>query len=117
MVRVKLSILLLVATAAVGACLRPQQNEFVIASSNAYEASIFRQQCAVCHGSEAKGKVLDDGKVVPNLRVGDFRKRTEAEIYKQIAEGGNGMTPFRGMLSERELRLMTDFVRRDLRGQ
>jgi mono/diheme cytochrome c family protein len=89
---------------------------FVIAESKSYETSLFRQHCAICHGSEANGKTLDDGKQVPSLRTGEFKFKTEDEIHHQIAEGGNGMTPFKGQLTERELRLMTEFVRKDLRG-
>jgi mono/diheme cytochrome c family protein len=89
---------------------------FVIADSKSYETSLFRQHCAICHGSEANGKTLDDGKQVPSLRAGEFKFKTADDIYHQIAEGGNGMTPFKGQLTERELRLMAEFVSKDLRG-
>jgi mono/diheme cytochrome c family protein len=89
----------------------------VIADSKDYEASLFRQHCAVCHGPEADGRTLDDGKVVPSLREGEFKAKTDAEIYKQISQGGNGMTPFRDQLTERELQMMADFVRKRLRQQ
>jgi mono/diheme cytochrome c family protein len=89
---------------------------FVIADSKSYETSLFRQHCAVCHGPEGNGKTLDDGKQVPSLRSGEFKFKSADEIHHQIAEGGNGMTPFKGQLTERELRLMAEFVRKDLRG-
>jgi cytochrome c553 len=81
----------------------------------AYEASLFRQHCAVCHGPEGEGKTLDDGRVVPSLRTGEFKFKTEDEIYNQIANGGNGMTPFHDQLTERELRMMSTFVHDQLR--
>lgn len=87
----------------------------VLSESKGYEASLFRQNCAVCHGSEGEGKTLDDGKIVPSLRSGEFKFKSEAEIFRQISDGGNGMTPFRGLLTERELNLMAKFVRDDLR--
>ena len=118
MFRVKLSIVAVFCGVIFAGCFDSKPQKFVIATSKSYEASIFRQQCAICHGPEAEGKTLDDGKVVPNLREGEHLKfRSEAEIYKQISEGGNGMTPFRGILTERELHLMTGFVLHDLRGQ
>lgn len=98
------------------ACSDSKPEGFVIADSKKYEASLFRQNCAICHGAEGMGKTLDDGKIVPSLRSGEFKFKTEAEIRKQIAEGGNGMTPFRLILSERELKLMSEFVYKDLRG-
>jgi len=76
---------------------------------------MFRQHCAICHGPEGEGKTLDDGTVVPNMRFGELKFKTEAEIYKQLAEGGNGMTPFRDQLTKRELDLMTKFIHDELR--
>ena len=98
------------------ACADSNQKGFVIADSKKYEVSLFRQNCAICHGAEAEGKTLDDGKQVPSLRSGEFKFRTEAEIHRQISEGGNGMLPFRGLLSDREIRLLTELVYKDLRG-
>ena len=89
----------------------------MITDNKTYEASLFRQNCAICHGPEAEGKTLDNGTQVPSLREGEFKKRSEAEIYDQIANGGNGMTPFRNQLSERELNMMEGFVYRNLRNQ
>lgn len=97
------------------ACGKSTGTRYSIANSKSYEASLFRQNCAICHGPEGEGKTLDDGKVVPNMREGELKFRTEAEIYKQIAEGGNGMTPFRGQLTERELNMLVKFVRDELR--
>jgi hypothetical protein len=118
MLRVKLSIVVLFLGFVIVGCFDSQSKKFVIATSKSYESSIFRQQCSICHGPEAEGKILDDGKIVPNLREGEqLKMKSEGEIYKQISEGGNGMTPFRGILTERELHLMTGFVYHDLRGK
>jgi cytochrome c553 len=96
------------------ACSGPKQDGYVIADSKSYEASLFRQQCAVCHGPEGNGKTVD-GKIVPSLRVGEFKFKSEAEIYNQIANGGNGMTPFRDQLTEREIKLLADLIHNRLR--
>ena len=98
------------------ACASSSQKGIVIADSKKYEASLFRQNCAICHGAEAEGRTLDDGKIVPSLRSGEHKFKSEAEIYRQITEGGNGMLPFRGSLSDRERQLLTEFIHRDLRG-
>ena len=116
--RVKIWIVLVFTGVFVIGCFDSKPQKYVIATSKAYDASIFRQQCSICHGTEAEGKTLSDGRIVPNLREGPQLKfKSEAEIYKQISQGGNGMTPFRQILTERELRLMTSFVYHDLRGQ
>lgn len=115
MYRLKLAVIIFFVAGALAACTNSKDQPYVIGESKTYEASIFRQNCAVCHGPEGNGKILSDGTKVPSLREAEFKANTEAEVYNQISNGGNGMTPFRGKLTERELILMTRFVRRDLR--
>lgn len=88
---------------------------YVISESKEYEASLFRQNCAICHGPEAEGRMLESGVVTPNLREAEFKYKTDAEIYRHIADGGNGMVPFRGQLTDREINLMVSFVQDKLR--
>lgn len=97
------------------ACFSSSSARYSITNSQTYEASIFRQNCAICHGPEGEGKTLDDGRATPNIRDGEHKYKTDEEIYNHIANGGNGMVPFRDQLTERELRLMVDFVQKDLR--
>lgn len=113
--QVKLLVILSFAAFGVSGCLNSGPKKLVIAESKAYEASLFRQNCAICHGPEANGRTLDNGTVVPNLREGEFKYKTREDIYRHIADGGNGMVPFRNQFSEREINLMVDFVLRDLR--
>lgn len=115
MFRAKLFIFVLVTVFGIAACVRSNSTRYSITDSRAYEASIFRQNCAICHGPEGEGKTLGDGRVIPNIRDGEHKYKTDEEIYNHIANGGNGMVPFRDMLTEREIRLMVDFVQRDLR--
>jgi len=116
MLHLKLTVILIFIVFAISACFSSGPKRYVIADSKAYNASLFRQHCAVCHGPEGEGKTLDDGTKVPSLRQGEFKFKTENEIYNQIANGGNGMTPFRDQLTDRELKLMTGLVLNDLRG-
>lgn len=92
------------------------RREFNIAESKSYEASIFRQNCAICHGQEANGKEVD-GKLIPSLRYGAAATKSEEEIYNQIKEGKLPMPSFKNQLSEKEIRQMVQFVRRDLQGK
>jgi cytochrome c553 len=89
------------------------RREFNITESKSYEASIFRQNCAICHGQEANGKEVD-GKLIPSLRYGDAATKSEEEIYQQIKEGKLPMPAFKNQLSEKEIRQMVQFIRRDL---
>lgn len=95
---------------------KASRKEFVIANSKSYEATLYRQNCAICHGNEAYGKE-NDGKLVPSLRFGEIEKRTEEEIYYQIKEGKLPMPGFKNQLTEKEIRRMAQFIRRDLQGK
>ncbi|MGB5013123.1 MAG: cytochrome c [Pyrinomonadaceae bacterium] len=92
-------------------------SRYSIQSSKAYEASLFKQNCVICHGPEGEGRTLGDGRVIPNMREGELKSRSEADLYKQIAEGGNGMLPFRDMLTKREIDLLAKWIHDDLRKQ
>ena len=115
MVRFKVSLAVLFAAVAVWSCSSSKPKYYSIQNSKDYEASLFRQNCAVCHGPEAEGKTLDNGTQVPNLRHPPYKYKTEGEIYDHIAKGGGGMVAFSGQLSAREIGLMTQFVIKDLR--
>ena len=93
------------------------ERNYVISESKTYEASLYRQNCSICHGAEGEGRTLETGVVVPSLRQGQFKAVTEEQIYNQIANGGNGMLAFRRQLSDREIKLLATMVKRDLRGQ
>ena len=110
----KLLILFLFAVFFVAACPSPKAI-YKLSDSKDYEASIFRQHCAICHGPEGQGKTLDDGTVIPSLRTGEFKFKSEIEIRNQIENGGNGMTPFRDQLTQHELDMMAKFVHDKLR--
>lgn len=113
----KSSIVLLFVAAAI-ACQQTAKGRksFIIADSKSYEASLFRQNCAICHGQEADGRELD-GKPVPSLRYGDAAKRTEQEVYDQIANGKLPMPAFKNQLTEDEIKRLVKFIRRDLQGK
>lgn len=115
MFRFKTFTIIFFVIAGVSSCFDSGPKKFVIADSKAYEASLFRQNCAICHGPEAMGRTLEDGRVVPNLREAPYKYATDEQIYDHIANGGNGMVPFRNQLTEREIRMMVEFVQNDLR--
>ena len=95
---------------------KAKRNEFSIIESKSYEASLFRQNCAICHGQEANGKEID-GRLIPSLRYGAAATKSEEEIYQQIKEGKLPMPAFKNQLTEEEIRKMVRFVRSDLQGK
>ena len=112
--RIKLSLLAGVALI-FSACSATGPGRVQIADSKSYEASLFRQNCAICHGPEAEGRTLDDGLLIPNLRGGEYKYKTAGEIRQHITDGGNGMVPFRDQLTQREIDMLVDFVLNELR--
>ncbi len=118
MLRLKLPVVLLFIVFTVLACTqaKSRRNEFVIAESKSYEASLFRQNCAICHGQEANGKEMD-GRLIPSLRYGAAATKSEEEIYLQIKEGKLPMPSFKNQLTEEEIQKMVQFIRRDLQGK
>ncbi len=117
MLRLKFLVVLLFIVFTVLACMqaKSKRNELVIANSKSYEASLFRQNCAICHGQEANGKEMD-GRLIPSLRYGAAAQKSEEEIYLQIKEGKLPMPSFKKQLTEEEIRKMVRFIRRDLQG-
>ncbi len=93
-----------------------KQSGIVIADSKSYEASLFRQNCAICHGNEANGKEMD-GRLVPSLRYGAAATKSEEEIYQQIKHGKLPMPAFENQLTEEEIQRMVKFIRYDLQGK
>ena len=116
--QLKLAAVLFCAVFGLFACSKAKtvRKEYVIAESKAIEASIFRQNCAICHGAEANGKMVS-GVQVPSLRYGDAAKRSEEEIYNQIKFGKLPMPGFGKQLSEEDIQKMVKFVMRDLQGR
>lgn len=116
MLKVKILVIILFALLAACVSTSPKRNGIVIADSKSYESSLFRQNCAVCHGAEANGREMD-GRIIPSLRYGDATKKTEEEIYLQIKEGKLPMPAFKNQLSEKEIRQMARFVMKDLQAR
>ena len=118
MFQLKLFLVLLFVFFAISACTQTQsrRKNFVIAESKSYEASLYRQNCAICHGAEANGRELS-GRLVPSLRFGDIEKKSEEEIYEQISHGKLPMPSFKNQLTDEEIRRMVKFIRRDLQGR
>lgn len=118
MFKLKCSFLVLFVVFTVLACVESEskRSSFVIAESKSYEASLFRQNCAICHGQEANGKEMD-GRLIPSLRYGAAAQKSEEEIYLQIKEGKLPMPSFKNQLTEDEIQKMVQFIRRDLQGK
>jgi mono/diheme cytochrome c family protein len=91
-------------------CAKKEPKQLSVQQSIRVEAAFFRSNCVVCHGKEADGGELA-GRAVPSLRTGEARQKSDAELYEQIANGKNGMPPFKYQLTEQQIRNMVRFIR------
>ncbi|HEX4752254.1 MAG TPA: PQQ-binding-like beta-propeller repeat protein [Solirubrobacterales bacterium] len=71
---------------------------------------VFSEECSVCHGATGHG-----GNGGPDLRTMPLAK-TQAGAEKQVTNGGGGMPPFKGVLSEEEIANVAAYVSEDIVG-
>lgn len=66
--------------------------------------ALFAQQCATCHNATNTEKKLGPGLkgLFQMTKLNNGKKATEQNIRAQIDNGGNGMPPFKDMLSDHE---------------
>src|SRR5262249_14763177 len=65
---------------------------------------VFATNCSVCHGETGHG-----GSGGPDLRTMP-KAKTEAGAIEQVTDGGAGMPPFKGQLSEEEIKDVAAYV-------
>ena len=89
-------------------------DEFAFARAN------YAKHCSACHGDEGKGglvKVEDKKLKVPSLKEGHALSHSDAQLVKQITEGGDGMPKFKDKLTADEINAMMRFVRHEFQGK
>ncbi|MBS1878645.1 MAG: PQQ-binding-like beta-propeller repeat protein [Actinobacteria bacterium] len=72
--------------------------------------SVFAENCSICHGSDGHG-----GNGGPDLLTMP-KAKTEAGAIEQVTDGGGGMPPFKGTLSEEEIKDVAAYVANDIVG-
>jgi heme/copper-type cytochrome/quinol oxidase subunit 2/cytochrome c5 len=71
---------------------------------------VFSEECSVCHGATGHG-----GNGGPDLRTMPLAK-TQEGAEQQVTNGGGGMPPFKGVLSEEEIANVAAYVSEDIVG-
>jgi mono/diheme cytochrome c family protein len=77
---------------------------------------IYSKRCEVCHQQDGKGgpvEVAGKKLKVPSLREGHATGHTDEKLAKQIANGGDGMPPFKKLLKPEEIDGLVKFIRQD----
>ncbi len=73
--------------------------------------SLFKANCAVCHGDDGTGTATGRALNAPDLHSEAVQKLTDAQIADQINSGKNNMPPFRNSLSQAQVKELVSFVR------
>ena len=73
-----------------------------VANAKADGEAIYKKYCTVCHGTDGK-LGLNGSKDIT------VSKLTESERIEQIKNGKNTMTPFKGILSEEEMKAVAAY--------
>ena len=69
---------------------------------------VFADNCSICHGADGLG-----GNGGPDLSVSPSAKDVTA-VTKQVSDGGRGMPPFKGTLSDQQIADVTAYVTKDI---
>lgn len=66
--------------------------------------TVYLNNCVICHGED--GKLGAAG--AKDLSVSTLN---DADVLIKIKQGGNGMTAFQGMISDEEIKAVSDYVK------
>lgn len=82
-----------------------------VASAADTGESLFKANCAVCHGDD--GKLTATGRALnaKDLTTDVVQKLTNEEIAKQIEDGKGNMPPFKASLNASQIKLLVAYVR------
>ncbi len=74
------------------------------AKGDAAKGKAVFEQCAVCHSAESTAKGMGPGLkgLFKRSKMADRKPMNEANVRSKIDAGGNGMPPYKEMLSSKE---------------
>jgi mono/diheme cytochrome c family protein len=76
------------------------------------QISTFGRNCSVCHGDDGAGTTgVGKSLNIASLRSGDVQKKSDIELVDAIANGRNNMPPFKGGLSQAQIKGLVEYIR------
>jgi mono/diheme cytochrome c family protein len=75
-------------------------------------ADLYKSKCAMCHGPDGSGNT-PTGKAmkVADLRSDEVQKKTDAQLIESTTNGKGKMTPFKGKLTDAQIKDLVKYVR------
>jgi mono/diheme cytochrome c family protein len=80
---------------------------------------VYAEMCTVCHGPKGDGgtvKIQDKQLKVPSLKEGHALNHNEAQLAKQISQGGDGMPAFKDRLKPEVINDLVRLIRKEFQG-
>jgi mono/diheme cytochrome c family protein len=99
----RLSLVVVLAAAILAACGGSSSNGGGTQTASSGE-QVFKDNCVNCHTLKAAGA---SGQVGPNL---DNLKPSDALVVHQVTNGGGGMPPFGGKLTDAQIKAVAQYV-------
>ena len=81
------------------------------ANISAAAKSTFQAKCAMCHGPDGAGSEIGKTMHVPDFRSSEIQKTADSELAEVIANGKNGMPPFKGSLNAGQIHDLVAYIR------
>jgi cytochrome c6 len=75
-------------------------------------AGVYAAKCAACHGKDGKGTAIGQKMGAHDLTA---LKDSEAQIAATITNGKGKMSPYKGKLSDEEIKSLAKFVKGGLK--
>ena len=91
-----------------------------VADEFAQTRIIYAESCTICHKAQGEGgTVTIQGKTikVPSLKEGHALNHNEAQLAKQINNGGDGMPAFKDRLKPDQVNDLVRFIRKEFQGK
>ena len=71
-------------------------------------AALYKAKCAMCHKADGSGNAAMK---VPDFKSPDIAKKTDKELIESTANGKGKMTPFKGKLTDAQIKDLIAYVR------
>jgi len=75
-------------------------------------AALYQAKCKMCHGADGKGTSVGKTMGAPDLTA---TKLSAADAAKVIESGKGKMTPYKGKLSDAEIKALGEYVAKGLK--
>jgi mono/diheme cytochrome c family protein len=74
-------------------------------------ASLYKLNCATCHGDDGAGSTLGLRMNVKDLRSKEVQDKTSTELEQAIRNGSDKMPAFKNRLNDNQIQKLVEYIR------